>query len=818
MKKLLDIDQWSFFLVDNEDEDQIFNKIQENKIESKESFNRNLERFDVPGTVQSNMVRISGLNAYYEKNMEILNYLEKKGTFLISEFSFEFEEDIDYYFIFERIDTVSRIFYNGAEIKQTENAFIEYKILIPKDLYKSKNILVIYIDTPMNYIDEKIDLPDIQDRVFVRKPTFNYGWDFAPRAVLMGIGNVQLVRNDPIEIEDIFIYTKSIKNQAATLDVSFTINSDIDTESIVSLEIRNPQDGFSIFFKEFHESITIGKSIKNHEIIVHQPNFWWPNEKGEQALYNLIIKEKNSTHRRTQTFGIRSVNLLLKDNDSDCFVFEINGEKIFCKGADWVPTDALTNFSKKEKYEQLLSLAKDAHFNMIRIWGGGVVEDEEFYNLCDKYGIMIWHDFQFACSIYPETDRYLDNVEKEIAFIVKKLRNHPSIVLWCGNNENEWIDFQNYTSGYREDIQLGVKLHELKEKTCLWLDPSRPYWRSSPWSPSSEKNWEFDPCSVEEGNTHNWEVWHGVNQPGLQPPPYEHYKNHLTKFCTEFGIQSLPNKSTIEKIFSIETQKEMNDVWEFHNVVSDKIQTNLQKFGKPSSIDEWILFTQAVQAFGMKYAIEFWRSRKFSTAGTLIWQYNEPWPTICWSLVDYYNIPKMSYWFVKQAYNEILVTYNQDDTKIILINDSRFLMNKNLTIKEFSSPKRLIHNEKIPITVKPNSTTAIPYSVKELTDVLWLKIDNITENTILLKDPINMNLMDTDLIIKYNDKNTILSLSSDGLAFLVELPTEILPSNNFLTLVPHEKVDIKIGKKLDIKKLEVKVWSYPKKTVHFKSE
>jgi beta-mannosidase len=464
-------------------------------------------------------------------------------------------------------------------------------------------------------------------------------------------------------------------------------------------------------------------------------------------------------------------------------------------------------------------LAKKANFNMIRVWGGGVVEKEIFYKLCDEFGILIWHDFQFACSLYPEDEKYLANVETEISGIITRLRNHPSIVLWCGNNENEWIYFQHYTEDYRKEKKIGEKLHQLKNKLCRKLDPSRPYWRSSPWSPTSESSYFFNPNSQKEGNCHDWYVWHGVNQPKGEPPEYEYYASNNARFITEFGIQSFPGIPTINKIFSEVNQSSPNDIWEFHNCNLEKIKVNLRKFGEPQNIDDWILYSQAAQAFGMKFAIETWRSRKFETAGALIWQFNEPWPTICWSLVDYYNIPKMAYYFTKRAFEPVIPVYDFSSNKIIIINDLTEI-ETDLMIKIYSIRGSLELKEQQKVKVSKNSKEIVEVCRKVKEDeYLWIHLQyegTYYDNLILGDNPSKIEFPNPKILVELEENDQILTLSSKELAFLLQLPLELEPSDNYFHLFPSYPQRIQLKKLPPTKSIEIKIWNYGSQTFPIK--
>jgi beta-mannosidase len=818
VKERIKLDNWFFTQIEMTEIEGMHHKIRGKS--SIDLLQIELKPFITPGTLQSNLAKILDLDPYYEENMREFDSYENMALVLFSEFNLD-EVNEKLQINFEYIDTISEIYIDGVSVEKTSNAFIQQTIKIPPTHVSiGKNLITIFLFPAMAYINNEADLPEIRDRVFVRKPAYNYGWDFAPRVILTGIGKSIIEARNALTLGDIFVYTESINLNKAIIKVEWknkTSYADNFSFQIVIMDEKNDE----IYNNQFSQFLEIGEHIHDQNIDIQNPKLWWPNGYGKQPLYRIEVREKSSGTTMHSLFGIRKIELLLQEEDEHRFIFEINGVKIWAKGGNWVPTDALTNFSTNEKYEKLLLLAKNANFNMIRVWGGGVVEKKTFYELCDELGILIWHDFQFACSMYPEDEGYLKNVEKEISGILTRLRNHPSIALWCGNNENEWIDFQHYTESYREERKFGEKLHQLKKNLCQKLDPSRPYWRSSPWSPTSESSFSYDPNSQDEGNCHDWFVWHGVGQPDLQPPEFENYASNHARFISEFGIQSFPVKSTIDRIFSKTIQESPNVVWEFHNLSLSNIKVNMKKFGEPKNIEEWILYTQTAQAFGMKFAIETWRSRKFKTAGALFWQYNEPWPTICWSVIDYYNNPKIAYYFIKRAFQPVITIYEKETNSVIIINDFTRTIECKLVLRKYSnySSSELLSMKEYDLKIDSNGKITITDEITPLLkeEYLWIQLiyekasfDSIT----FVSDPSEIKFPDPEILITFDKQKSLLTLLTyHDLAFLVELPNELEPEDNFFHLIPSFQRDIHINHLPEDKYIEIRIWSHKKKNI-----
>ncbi|MHA1988334.1 MAG: glycoside hydrolase family 2 protein [Promethearchaeota archaeon] len=819
MKKSLFLDNWRFTQIESSRLSSIKEIIPQIKhADDLTKINPTFQSFNVPGTLQSNLALIEGFNPYFEKNIERFTRLENKCLILVHPIP-ELDPLKDYYLEFDWIDTNVDVFLDGKRIDSSNNAFLKKRIAIPKG--SSTNLLILILYPHMSYVNEEAyDFPPIKnplDRVFVRRPTYNYGWDFSPRTMLIGIGSVELCEQNDLSIQDIFVYTENISENKASINVQWSVQTKFQMDMDFSLEIFFKDTNKSIYKNKIKSKLDKGYSQIKSKINLPQVKLWWPNGYGKQNLYKLKISTITHDESKETTFGIRKIELVLKDKEKHTFIFKINDTKIWVKGANWVPTDSLLNYSQYNKYETLLLLAKNANFNMIRIWGGGVVEKEDFYNLCDELGLMIWHDFQFACSVYPQTDEYLENVNSEVRGIIQRLRSHVSIVLWNGNNENEWIDFQHYTASYREKKRIGEKFHHLKMRACEELDPSRPYWRSSPWSPSSENSFDFDPNSTLEGNRHNWEVWHGLDQPDLKPPQFEHYYNEKGIFIAEFGIQSLPVQETINEIFSMENQTNFNKIWEFHNCNMPKIEVNLVKFKEPRNITDYIIYTQAAQAFGLKYAIDTWRGRKWQMTGSLIWQFNEPWPTICWSLVDYYNRPKMAYWFVKKSFEKVLPVYSPKDHIIRVINDNLDKIIGQLTIREYTFPNVLIKETVTEISINANDLSSLEFEHAQQTEIIYLEFDSNFGrfmNHILTKNVVDLQISDPEINVDYSPVFKKLNIVSKEIIFILKIDPSLEPEENYIIIPQNTPYEVLLNKDLLTSKIKLSIWNYPEKSIN----
>ena len=354
---------------------------------------------------------------------------------------------------------------------------------------------------------------------------------------------------------------------------------------------------------------------------------------GEPALYQLdvaLLKEDTVLDEISRSIGLRTIELDTgKDPYGHQFRFKINGEPIFAKGADWIPADSFIGRVTREKLESLIKAARDANMNMLRVWGGGYYESDDFYDLCDRYGILVWQDFCFACNPYPLDEApFLENVAKEVADQVNRLQTHPSLALWCGNNEILMFDLP--LPGIDRKLTKAVRQFffvTLKEQVNA-LDPERPYWYGSPSGRAFSKNGN----SLKEGDTHLWQVWHGLD-------PIEGYRKLPTRFCSEFGLESFPSMASIRDFtdagdLSI-SQPDIANHQKSAGGNEKILYYNIQRYGHPADFESMVYFSQLMQADGMRYAVEYWRRNLGRCNGALYWQFNDCWPVASWASVDY---------------------------------------------------------------------------------------------------------------------------------------------------------------------------------------
>ncbi len=399
------------------------------------------------------------------------------------------------------------------------------------------------------------------------------------------------------------------------------------------------------------------------DFVILKPELWWPNGLGKQALYRLrvrLIANKRLLDQAETRIGLRTLELRQKpDQWGKSFEFVVNGVPVFAKGGNWIPADSFPSRISKDRYRRLIKSVRDSNMNMLRVWGGGIYESNDFYDLCDEMGIMVWQDFMFACSMYPGDQEFLDNVRNEAIDNLKRLRNHASIVIWVGNNEVEtaWAHW-----GWKD--HLPAKLwddyqkifHKLLPSVCAEFDPSRPYWPSSPSS-----NLEADSDSQNIGDVHYWGVWHAAL-------PFTDYEKQLPRFMSEYGFQSFPQIKTVND-YAPPADHDIGSpvmlVHQKHPRGNQLIREYmLREYPEPKNFESFLYVSQVLQAEGIKVGAEHLRRIMPRNMGSLYWQIDDCWPVASWSSIDYFGRWKALQYYARRFYNDLLVSPHEEDREI----------------------------------------------------------------------------------------------------------------------------------------------------------
>jgi beta-mannosidase len=527
----------------------------------------------VPGTVHTDLLNNKLIpDPFYRDNESKLQWIDKADW----EYKTVFNVDVQTFakknieLVFDGLDTYADVFLNGKLILQADNMFRGWTVDVKPLIKRTNNVLLIKFASAQNKVDSiakarlPLVLPD-NNRVYVRKAQFQFGWDWGPKFVGCGIW-------------------RKVK--------------------------------------------LIGENMKVVESRFPLPK-WWPG--------TTLIQQKDSI--------------------GTSFYFEQNGKPIYAKGANWIPGDIFLPRLTKVDYRRMLLSAKDANMNMLRVWGGGVYESDDFYDLCDSLGIMVWQDFMFAGGMYPGDEAFMNNVREEVKYQIERLKHHPCIVLWCGNNEVEEA-WKNW--GWQGQFNLhgpdSAKVWNdykrlFQDSLKKWVDKfdgTRPYVSTSPKNGWGHKE------SFTEGDSHYWGVWWGLED-------WEAFENKTGRFVSEYGMQAMPNWNTIKNFTDSSDRYLYSPVIQSHQKASDgfkKLNHYLTRYFIDSaklsrlSLEDYTFLSQCMQYYILKNSIAVHRSKYPSNMGTLLWQLNDCWPVTSWSITDYSRQPKAAWYAVKEAYRD----------------------------------------------------------------------------------------------------------------------------------------------------------------------
>jgi beta-mannosidase len=568
------------------------------------------------------------------------------------------------FLVCDGLDTLAEVSLNGTLLGKADNMFRRWSWEVGDLLKPGKNELLIVFNAPVTYIKAKqaarplIGGGDIPGGPHLRKAPCQWGWDWGPKLPPIGIWkDIRLEGYRQAKLEDVHIRQIHIDGQV-TLSAGVKIEQWEKTDLNVLLQITSP-DGKVDTVKVKPTQAADNTAICNLQSKITDPRLWWPNGFGEQALYQVAItleSGKTILDSRRYQVGLRTVELRREPDEwGESFTFFVNGIPIFAKGADWIPADSFPTRIRDTQMENLIRDAAMAHMNMLRVWGGGFYEEERFYDLCDRFGILIWQDFIFACGVYPEEDVFAENVRVEAVENVRRLRHRASLALWCGNNEMEqgWVDWkwnqaddpgiQRLKAGYDRIF------HHLLPDILATEDPDRPYWPSSASSgiPFAAPNGQ------QRGDTHYWDVWHGRK-------PFSAYREQFPRFMSEFGFQALPPYKTIQTYAAPKDENMTSYIMEHHQrsgsgnglMVSQMTDT----FRMPKDFQSLVYLSMVLQAEGIRYGVEHWRRHRDRVSGTLIWQLNDCWPVASWSSIDYFGRWKALHYAARRFYASILLS------------------------------------------------------------------------------------------------------------------------------------------------------------------
>jgi beta-mannosidase len=527
----------------------------------------------VPGCVHTDLLRNGEISNPFEgTNEKELQWIDRKNWEYVSVFDVSPEQLIHSHLelVFEGLDTYAEVYLNDSNILSADNMFRTWKADVKLLLRATGNELRIVFRSPIHEGLAKLEalgygypatnddseiggLGDKKLSIFTRKAPYHFGWDWGPRFVTSGIGkDISIQGWTGFRVTDLFIRQEDVTAASARLTAVVDIQSEIEGAGVLKL---GTDDGHHW---EQKVELVSGANRVEWTIEVINPKLWWSRGLGEPQLYtfdvSLILNKDESTiaHKSVRT-GLRSIKLVrTPDKHGSSFYFELNNVPVFAKGANHIPNDSFFTEVTTERYRHEIASAAESNFNILRVWGGGIYEQDVFYELCDEYGIMVWQDFMFACSMYPGDQAFLDNVRGEAEDNVRRLRNHASIVLWCGNNEIDgaWSQYDEdagwgwkklYSAEIREQLWANYEavFHQVLPEVVGELAPGIDYWPSSPMQGVTNNAAQHATNSSSHGDVHFWAVWHASE-------PFENYKLNVGRFMSEYGFQSFPEYKSVK--------------------------------------------------------------------------------------------------------------------------------------------------------------------------------------------------------------------------------------------------------------------------------
>ena len=812
----------------------------------------------VPGTIHTDLIDNNIIeDPFFRLSEHELQWIDKKDWRYKTNFNVDQETFSSQNIIleFSGLDTYANIIINDSSIYKSDNMFRAFNVDVKNYIKLGNNKIEIVFDSPIkkglekkNKLNYNVpisgnDLAEIGQvegnervSVFSRKAGYHFGWDWGPRLVTSGIWKpVTLKAWNNFKIDDVYLNQEIKKDKAilkAIVDVDFD-NEYVSEELKIEIKLSDNND----YTKR--KVISIDQNNLSHKyevsIEINNPKLWWPNGIGEPNLYNVEISvfDNKIIDSKSLRTGFRTVELIREpDSIGTSFYFKVNGHAVFMKGVNYIPQDVFLNRPSENNYKEILSAAAEANMNMIRVWGGGIYEKDIFYDLCDEKGLLVWQDFMFACAMYPGNDSFLENVKEEAIYNIKRLRNHTSLALWCGNNEvltawENWgwknNEIMNQSQEIADTIFKAYEdiFHKILPDVISKYDSKRSYWPSSPGGGFGKKQ------KLESGNAHYWWVWWGKK-------PFSSYNDSIPRFMAEFGFQSFPEFNSVKKYTNESDYNIYSDVMKSHqrsSIGNETIEEYLVRdYNTPKDFENYLYVSQLLQAHGIKIGIEAHRRNMHRCMGSLYWQLNDCWPVASWSGIDYYGKWKALHYQVKKSFSTFLLSHNlhKDTLNIYVISDSLKDVNASLKVKILDFEGNILNQLEEEILVNSNQSRVkmripvvnfIDSSILDMSFMSLTLTDGneklLADNKIFLKPFKDLKLPNHEinyLILEKTDKFKITLISEK---FVKDVFLSINSSNNFsdnyFDLIPNNTKTVFINKEdelsLDILREDLKIFT-----------
>lgn len=776
----------------------------------------------VPGSVINDLCSHELLPDPYYRDNELLALSKMEQDY---EYQCEFSVDStllecdEILLRFEGIDTLADITLNGTLLGTVSNMHRIYEYPVTTLLTEEGNQLNILFHSPVKYIQEAYQNDPVDGTedamkgfIHLRKAHYMFGWDWGPRIPDAGIFRpVSLIGIDKARLSNV-----KISQKHSILEDETEVELSID---VMLLEAGQPQKlEQSVLSSDNSYQVQVTIETPEENLISGKPNqtkfliskakLWWPNGYGEQPLYTITIDLFDNTGRLLDTckkrIGLRTMTMHRQEDEyGESFAHEVNGIAIFAMGADYIPEDNILCRTSKERTRELLTQCKEAHFNCIRVWGGGLYPADDFYDICDELGLIVWQDFMFACGNYRFTKEFETSVTQELIDNIRRIRHHACLGLWCGNNEMELFTSKREWNGSDALAADYIKMYEYVFPNIVEKeDPNSFYW---PASPSSGGHFD-NPNDENRGDVHYWEVWHGDK-------PFTEYRKYYFRYLSEFGFQSFPSLRTIESFTKPEDRNVFSYVMEKHQrnaAANGKIMNYMeQMFLYPNSFDTLIYASQLLQAEAIRYGVEHFRRNRGRCMGCVYWQLNDCWPVASWSSIDYYGRWKALHYYAKRFFAPILLSCEEEgllsqslnvnaepfdikkSIRLNVSNETRYDETVTIRCQVRDAAAEIIEEDEITLTV--NALSSKWMDAIQLPDLslyehyvsyqLIKDGQQVSEGTVLFCPPKYFHFEEPSLLYRIEDNEIV--IFSDVFAKSVEIRNkndDLILSDNFFDL------------------------------------
>ena len=696
----------------------------------------------VPGSVHTDLLAAGRIpDPFWRTNEREVQWVDKLDWEYCTDVQLDARvlahEQID--LVFDGLDTYAEVALNGVPLLGADNMFRRWRVPLKAHLRSGANALRVLLKSPVQaglarlaalgfnppaVVDwsEVGGLGERKISMLTRKAPYHYGWDWGPRLVTSGIWRpVRVQAWSGMRIEALRVAVDSLNDDEATVAIELEIVASAAGEA--ELTLTSPTDAH--LSARSRVALRAGEQRCTVRCHIRRPRLWWSNGLGEPFVYEFTAAVKFGPwqERRCVKTGLRRIRVLQPpDAEGTGFQIELNGVPVFIKGANYIPCDSFPARVSHATRAHIVQSAAAAHMNMLRIWGGGIYEEDDFYDLCDAHGILVWQDFMFACAMYPGDEAFLQNVRAEAIDNVKRLRNHPCLALWAGNNEIDvawrhdvpgggWGWKERYAAEHRETLWQAYRaiFHDILPEVIATHDPGRFYWPSSPlaaWDGADALTHADLSAPRQSGDIHYWGVWWGKL-------PFSTYRTAIGRFMSEYGFQSFPALRTVRAFTEPQDRAVLSEVMQSHQRSAIGNETILEymarDYPQPQSFPAFLYVSQVLQAEGVRTAMEAHRVRRPYCMGSLYWQINDCWPAASWSSIDVYGRWKALQYFARRAFAPVLLSAWREDDRIVMhgVNDTLAAAQGTLTLRLIDFRGTVLRTHTQPVHLAANSSTRI---------------------------------------------------------------------------------------------------------------